>query len=363
MIANKSVLGALNHCEKPSLPFDSRDDVQCVSAGDAVERRLRHGELESLLRASLFKSASLKNLAASHSRCHSPFDFTPTSPAPVNPPSLTPSNSFSDDLLFSNGKNALTGASDVGEHSDYPSPDLSSSSTPAFDLSLISNSFDCPDEEFEGFHPFEFTSISSDPVTLENGIGLGITGVSKRDGSGEFDGIGLVSLRRWIPRSACIPSEANPYIIPFPLSESFPQNLHDDGNLELSDTFLQEAVITFIQDPLHKHSLATIPECQSWSELDLNEGDTRGSVSSGELENSHAIPVPNHDSTSDTEAPLRRMKRHFSASTISSELKRISVSSQMNHGGRRVRSSTWPSHALSRLHQEQSGDGNLRVVN
>jgi hypothetical protein len=36
LMANKSVLSALNHCEPPALPADSRDDVQYLSAGAIV---------------------------------------------------------------------------------------------------------------------------------------------------------------------------------------------------------------------------------------------------------------------------------------------------------------------------------------
>jgi hypothetical protein len=123
--------------------------------------------------------------------------------------------------------------------------------------------------------------------------------------------------------------------------------------------------MTFIQDPLHKHSLATIPECQSWSELGLDDGDSRDSVSVGEFESSNAFPASDSVSTSENEAPLRlgRMKKHFSASTISSELKRTSKSVGRMNFRTRTRSSTWPSYACSRLNKENSRGGESRVVN
>ena len=189
---------------------------------------------------------------------------------------------------------------------------------------------------------------------------MGITGVKKHDGSGQFDGVGLVGLRRWTPRSPRITHEANTYVDPFQLSDS---PLRDEGDAEISDTFLQEAAATFIQDPFHIHSLATIPECQSWSELDLGEGETCDSISGfrDDFETSHT-QASHRVSTLENEAPLGRMKKHFSSSTISSELKRTSVSTphrQTYLGGTRMRSSTWPSHAGS-LRQVKSRDGGLR---
>jgi len=115
--------------------------------------------------------------------------------------------------------------------------------------------------------------------------------------------------------------------------------LHDKGDAEISDIFLREATMTFVQDPFHIHSLATIPECQSWFEL---EGET--DVSVGEIETSHASPVSEKVSISENEGPLGRVKKHFSASTISSELKRTSAR-RMCPGGMRTRSSTWPGYA------------------
>jgi hypothetical protein len=254
---------------------------------------------------------------------------------PANTPSLTPSNSFPD--TCGDTYTFVSAAISGDDHSSCPSFGPSISSTPTFDLSLISDSSDCPDEELEEFFPSDYPSISSDNL-VPKGVGLGITGARKHDGGRPFDGIGLVSIHQWIPTSARITREANVH-----LPESSSQDLYDEGDAEISDTFLQEAAMTFIQDPFHIHTLATIPECQSWSELDLDEGTV------GEFETLHALPPSDKVSISENEAPLRRMKKHFSAPTISSELKRTSVPTSARRmpcpGGMRTRSSTWPGHA------------------
>jgi hypothetical protein len=281
-------------------------------------------------------------------------------PAPANSPSLTPSNPFPDISLFHNCDDAFTATSAAFPGVD-PGSSPSSSSIPTFDLSLTSDSSDCPDEDLDAFQLSNSPSISSDhailtPENLPKGVGLGIMGVSKHDGTGEFDGIGLVSIRQWTIRPACLPREANP----FQLSESLPQGLEDEVDMGLSETFLREAEMTFIRDPFHNHSLATIPECQSF---DLGEGATSEPLSIGikdGFEGSHALPVSDKLSASEKAGSLRRMKKHFSASTISSELKRTSVPTsirRVNFGETRTRSSTWPSHACSRVDRASSGDG------
>ena len=257
-------------------------------------------------------------------------------PVPVNSPSLTPSNSFPD---ICGDSFTFVSAAISGEHSGF-GPSISS--TPTFDLSLISDSSDCPDEEPEDFFPSDYTSILSHhiqtPENLPMGVGLGIKGARKHDGSRPFDGIGLVSIRRWIPSSPRVANVHRP--------ESLSQDLYDEGDAEISDTFLQEAAMTFIQDPLHTHSLSTIPECQSWSELDLDERET---VSVCEFEASHASLAPNN-----LVAPLGRMKKHFSAPTISSSLKHTSAR-RMCPGGVRTRSSTWPGHArIKRITEKET---------
>lgn len=159
-----------------------------------------------------------------------------------------------------------------GAHSACPSFGPSAPSMPAFELSPISGSSDFQDEEAE-FCASDSISISSghDIQTsdiVSRGVGLGITGVRKHDGSGQFDGMGLASIQ-WIPRSPRIAHEANTYVDLFQLSESLSHMSCDRGDTEISDTFLQEAAVPYIQDPFHIHSFATIPECHSWSEFDL----------------------------------------------------------------------------------------------
>ena len=348
LLANKSVLNALNHCVTPSLSFDSRDDIQCPSSVFAAvrsaaimtlgvssesilqpqEMHLRHtADLGSLLTASLLKSTSQKRFTTSL------FGVVPTPPPPpANSPSLTPSSSFLDSRHVLNNENFL------GADSSLPSFSLSSSGTPTFDLaqSFMSDSSDCPDEEMDGFHLSNSPSFSSDRVILTpTTLGLGITGVSKHDGRGQFDGLGLVSISRWTPPPAFVPNEGNPFL----LSERLPLDFH---NAELSHNFLREAEMTFIQDPFHRHSLATIPECLSWSE----QGKTADSLSVGvkdDHETGCALSACKKASSSETlDGPLRRMKKHFSASTISSELKRTTpIRRSSGLGGTRARASTW----------------------
>lgn len=214
-----------------------------------------------------------------------------------------------------------------------------------FDPSLLGDSSDCSDKEpAEDLYLSDSTSISSEheiktPGKPSKGVGLGISGVRKHDGSGPFDGLGSVYIHSGLSR---ITNEAGAYPIPFQLSESLTQDPRDKGDAEILDTFLQEAAMTFIQDPFHIHSLAAIPECPSWPELDNDEREMGDSVSSGirdEIEISHALPE-SKVSTSGSEAPLGRMRKHFSASTISSDLKRTSASARRI--GTRTRSPmTW----------------------
>jgi len=312
------------------------------------------------LRASLLKSSSPKHPTMPHSRIDSHSGFIPTPLVPANSPFLTPANSFPDISLLENCENTsiIASASLLRVLSAYPSSYPSSPSTPCFDLSFTSDS----DEDTEGIHLSHPTSISFDHDLAQEGVpkgvGLGIMGLGQHDGSGEFDGVGLVSIHRWMPRSARVTHEANTRVVPFQLSEPYLEDLYDDGGLELSDTFLQEAAMTFIQDPFHDHSLATIPECQSPSELDF-EGDP-DTADKDESPGSQALPASSHVSNSENEASLVRTGKHFSASTISSELKRTSASTftkLMNAGGRRTISDTWPSHARSWPHQVKSGAG------
>jgi len=107
---------------------------------------------------------------------------------------------------------------------------------------------------------------------------------------------------------------------------------------DLSETFLHEALMTFTHDPLHEHSLSTIPECRSWYELDL-EGDDLSLLASAETESLSSDGA----TTPTSPGPLTRTKRHFSSSTISSELKRTSTSFRSGSTSR-MRSATWPSH-------------------
>ncbi len=305
-------------------------------------------DFDQLLKLSL-KSRSSNPRFLSRSN---PSPFINPNPVPFNTPAITPSNSY-EHLLGPQTQGDLCLGSP-----DTPLKSFSVSRFSMADMTLNGDYADDREDDIEDFWTSDSVSTDSlllaasrepEHTNLPKGIGLGITGLTKNDGSGPFDGLGLVSIRRWTAASRLNHMKISPNVesfLPYSRSTSSTFSLSPDqaGELELSNTFLQEALFTFTQDPLHEHSLATIPECRSWYEMD---GDGISSSASiileEESEDCQSDLQSNRAPKSEARAPLTTTRRHFSCSTISSELKRMSPSAKFIIS--RTRSATWPSHS------------------
>ena len=232
------------------------------------------------------------------------------------------------------------------------------------------------------------TSCSTVTGTLQSSklltcsSGLGISGLMKKDGSGPFDGLGIVSIKSsaWrhdnLPRSEILQqfgdginqSDSIQGINGRrPSSSTYDSSLDSEdfdpsllagttGDTGISDVFLQQALLTFTQDPFHqlRHSIS-ISDCEnnnSWSELGLGLGDesTSTSTSMSELLANDNTYSAKDDSLSSMMSNYRRrripkLNTNFSSATISSELKRSSTIVIPKNNWRH-RSSSWPSSTM-----------------
>ncbi|PBK72035.1 hypothetical protein ARMSODRAFT_740819 [Armillaria solidipes] len=134
----------------------------------------------------------------------------------------------------------------------------------SYDVSLISDDSSIDDST-------DFSS-SSTAFPLPTGVGLGILGLTRKEGGDPFDGLGLVHIHR---------SSRDP-----------------SSDSEISNTILREAALTFLQPSI----------C---FEMD-DSGDS-------EPEKTRPIDMP-----SPQNRPRRSLTRNLSASTVSSSLKRAS---------------------------------------
>jgi hypothetical protein len=92
-------------------------------------------------------------------------------------------------------------------------------------------------------------------------IGLGVTNSARKDSSNPFDGLGIVRLSRR-------KSGWNSYPGLFPLNE---EDDEEGGEGCISDVMLQETLYTWMYDPMHRHVLTSIPECEeeAYAELEM----------------------------------------------------------------------------------------------
>ncbi|KAK0227207.1 hypothetical protein EDD85DRAFT_162117 [Armillaria nabsnona] len=119
---------------------------------------------------------------------------------------------------------------------------------------------------------FDDLSSSSTTFSLPTGVGLGILGLTRKEGGDPFDGLGLVHIHR----SSRDPSS--------------------DG--EISHTILGEAALTFLQPSIPVESVILgHPEPEKTKPVDMPSSQNR---------------------------PRRSLTRNVSASTVSSSLKRAS---------------------------------------
>lgn len=347
---SESFMSSFDLENKQLVPIES---VSAISAGCESENpsdttKGKHGpNLDPSLQFTFTAcSSDARFLSKSKpSRCRSP------TRVPFNTPSITPSNSYAH-LLGAQTQEELC-------FSPLDTPLKHFSASRFSSMADMTLDFDDNENDDGDFRTSDSVSTDSsllaiprapELTNLQKGIGLGITGLTKNDMSGPFDGLGLVAINRWSAISRLdqteIVSDMQP-LLPYSRSTSSDFFVSFDQAGELTNTFFQEALFTFTQDPLHDHSLATIPECRSWYERDedwispsasliLEEGGSVGYQS--ELQSNRA-------SNSEAKTPLKTTRRHFSSSTISSELKRMTTSARF--GVSRTRSATWPDHSCN----------------
>ncbi|KAK0209645.1 hypothetical protein IW262DRAFT_1416447 [Armillaria fumosa] len=143
----------------------------------------------------------------------------------------------------------------------------------SYDVSLISD-----DSSIDDSTGLQSSSSAISLPLVPTGVGLGILGLTRKEGEDPFDGFGLVHLNR---------SSRDP---------SF--------DSEISHTFLREAALTFMQP--------SIP-------VGCFEIDDIVALGHSEPEKTRPVDMP-----SPQNRPRRSLTRNLSASTVSSSLKRAS---------------------------------------
>jgi hypothetical protein len=219
-------------------------------------------------------------------------------------------------------------------------------------------------------------TLQSSKSLLPRSYGLGISGLTRKDKSGSFDGLGVVSIKSsaWrhddddddLPQSEILQfrdgiDQSSDSIQRFNRRRSTTTTY--DGSLDsedfdgtgdngISDVFLQETLLTFTQDPFHQFCHSIPDDCDnnnSWSsELGLCLGDdesasTTTSNTHSAKDYSRSSMMLNYRRRHHRRIP--KLNTNFSSATISSELKRSStiVVPQKNW---RHRSSSWPSSTM-----------------
>ena len=243
---------------------------------------------------------------------HSPFSAFPQAE-----PFCDPSTEFDVDEHSLSGSFDISLVSDTSEDTD---PDTSL----ALDSPLFSST---------PITPARVGISASSPTTL----GLGISGLSKKDGSA-FTGLGVVSSRfsPWRPSDQDETRAAGgsltalqvPHGEPYSTRCDLTDPISSSDSDSLSNTFLQETLLTFTDDPFHGHTLASIPECDSYFEIN-DLPPSRPSVSLWRTPTVTPSPSPSSGDYSPTgtlERARRKsvvgLSRNWSSPTISSELKR-----------------------------------------
>ena len=193
----------------------------------------------------------------------------------------------------------------------------------------------------------------------------------KKDGSGSFDGLGIVSIKSSAWRHDDLQfgdgidqPDSNQYFNrQSPSSSTYDGSLDSNdfdtsslvgtGDTGISDAFLQQTLLTFTHDPFHQ-LCNSIPDCDnnsSWSELGLGLGDESASttISMSELlakdDNTHLATDDSRPSMMSNSRRRPKLNTNFSSATISSELKRSSTI-VVPRKNMRLRSSSWPTSTI-----------------
>ncbi|KAF8148813.1 hypothetical protein B0H34DRAFT_679497 [Crassisporium funariophilum] len=276
--------------------------------------------------------------------------WSPTE-VPCNTPEMTPSASLDRQsaavMEWNNlSMTILASCSCSSKSSQSTSEGDFSSALSSFDMSLVS---DNSEDDLSNPGALEVSSSyprlipqRSQNLSPERNVGLGISGLTKMNGRGVFDGLGIVSVESlsWRhvseDRNDSFQGFAQEYLSTSlsscNLVSQRPSSPTRDPGRELSGTFLHEALLAFQEDPHHDNLLNSIPECNSWYEVNQIAGEVSlasdGSIDGG---------------STHQRVRFGKLKKNFSSATISSELKRTSVDcpSRANHVTRN-RAFSWP---------------------
>ncbi|KJA16094.1 hypothetical protein HYPSUDRAFT_219669 [Hypholoma sublateritium FD-334 SS-4] len=259
---------------------------------------------------------------------------------PCNSPALTPAQSLNQMPMESSPPPSSAGISDC------LSPELS-----FFNMSLVSDTSE-DDDEFHLPAPLDLNDNDTDDdlfyapleaprrtsaIGAERGLGLGIAGLARKDGSSPFDGLGLLALRPTAWRTHTMEEDHD----------------FDDADGALSATFRAETLRTFNDDPCHAHTLGVIPECSEWYAAQRCDNDTETEPRQGErasADEAAAATCYEHEHDRRSQRGTR-LSRGFSAETISSAMKRSASGwaggayADGERGVRRARAATWPTGA------------------
>jgi len=178
-------------------------------------------------------------------------------------------------------------------------------------------------------------------------IGLGISAMTNKDNIIPFDGLGLVSIRpsHWNQSGDSQSDNSPPLADSSHSSSSASANgpLEDLDSVEsLSSTFLEQAVLTFQNDPFRYTTLQSIPECDSWYDLEEHDLDPEFNIRKSYRRDCYLsspivagtkfkeeripTPIPSANKRFVLSPCLPTASQDFMADTISSKLKKRSVS-------------------------------------
>lgn len=304
--------------------------------------------------------ASVATLLANREGRHSPEQQeVPDTSAPANTPVLTPSNSFPKTFVPDTNEETMSAARVQQAFSAGAS---------SFSLSLLSDTSEDEDE-------CNFSSLSCLDTLLcsryvapqrssqpSQNIGLGITGIMRKNEQAPFDGLGLVGMHSSRKNPPQTEVEDNIYDAYGEVSS--PLLISDESSGTLSESFFQEALLTFLEDPFHSQNVNSIPECKSWYEPEavsqsplLFHPESSQYHSARYHSTCHGIPTNLSDSHDPT-----KLKKHFSSATISSGLKRNEKAKSVSVHTSRGRSASWPTASNSPSLRDKNGNRYDRPV-
>lgn len=199
----------------------------------------------------------------------------------------------------------------------------------------LPNDTNNPDDESEDSSlDSSLCSIEFDPPerlsNVQESYGLGISGLSKKDGSGPFTGLGILSVHSSWQDTPTTSSEL----------DAGKETATDEAiSWTISDTMLQETLLTFGEDSFHGRSLEPIPEHESWHDTESLATLDAGCTSSAVLAQARVQGVfetttfpslaSDHAETRSSPKPRIALTRDLTLPTISSDLKRVSSSCNM----------------------------------